>query len=311
MLNPSTTMVHVDAPLSDLSIKYTNDELIHEKICPSVTVKKQSDLYYIYGKENFKRVNSTRAPGSAARTINHTYTTGSYHCLSNALNEKIPNEVRENADTPLDPEIDATENVTDVLLLNKEVRVRDMLYNGITNTGTPTVKWDAASGSTPDVDILAAVSVIHVACFKRANKIIIPWAVAVKLTTNSTIKEMTKYTMNLLTIGSAIMLPNPLWGMEVLIAGAGENTANLGQAAVNSYIWGNNVVLSYVNPSPGLKRLSLGYIFQWKAREVTKWYEQKEKSTYVEIEEYTDEKITCKECGYILTNVLGNVSTLS
>jgi hypothetical protein len=299
-------MVHVDGPLTDVSVKYFNDELIGERICPIVQVRKQSDLYYIYGKENFKRIESNRAPGDSARTISHTYKTAPYFCRSNALNEKVPNEVRENADTPLDPEIDATENVTEVLQLNKEVRVRDMLFNGITGTGathSPTIKWDQPNNIF-DKDILTGVAAIHKRSLRRANKMIIPWHVAVALTTNSVIKELVKYTMNILTIGSAILLPNPLWGMEVLIAGAGENSANLGQAESLNYIWGDTIILAYVNPSPGLKRMSLAYVFQWKARETTKWYEQKEKSTYVEVEEYTDEKMVCVECGYKITTPL-------
>jgi hypothetical protein len=296
-------MVHVDGPLTDVSVKYFNDEFIGERICPIVQVRKQSDLYYIYGKENFKRIESNRAPGDAARTISHTYKTAPYFCRSSSLNEKVPNEVRENADTPLDPEIDATENVTEVLQLNKEVRVRDMLYNGITVSHSPVIKWDAANNIF-DKDILTGVASIHKRSLRRANKMIIPWHVAVALTTNSVIKELVKYTMNILTIGSAILLPNPLWGMEVLIAGAGENTANLGQTETLNYVWGDTIILAYVNPSPGLKRMSLGYIFQWKARETTKWYEQKEKSTYVEVEEYADEKVVCAECGYKITTPL-------
>ena len=299
MQRPSAQEVHVDAPLTDVSIKFNNSEFIHDKIFPTVTVKKQSDLFFMYGKENFKAVNDERAPGDEARTIFSTLSTGQYFCRAHSLKDKVPDEVKDNADTPIEPEVDATENVTERLLLNKEKRVKACVHS-ISAGVTVTNKWDSTLGGAPDKEILAGVAYIHSKVFKIANKIIIPYQVAVALTTNPVIKEIVKYTMNILQIGSAILLPNPLWGMEVLIAGAGENTQNLGQGETLSYVWGKDVILAYVNPSPGLKRLSLGYVFQWKTRETSKWYEKKEKSTYVQVEEYCDEKIISLDCGYKL-----------
>jgi len=136
---------------------------------------------------------------------------------------------------------------------------------------------------------------------------IIPFPVAVKLTTNPKIQELVKHTMNVFTIpGTTSILPNPLWGHNIIIAGAGYNTANPNQTASNSYIWGNDVIVAYVNNSPGLKRISLGYVFQWKGREVKKWYKQENESTYIKVEEKTDEKVVCPNCAYILKKVIGS-----
>ena len=84
--------------------------------------------------------------------------------------------------------------------------------------------------------------------------------------------------------------------MEVLIAGAGENTANLNQTKVLDYIWGEDVILAYVNPVPGRKKISLGYTFVWGERESSKWYEQAIKATNIEVSEYCDENI-CAAAG--------------
>lgn len=305
MQRPSAQESHIDTLLSNVSIKYTNGELVYDQIFPKVPVKKQSDLIPIFGKENFKRVSSRRADGDRSKSVYHTFSTDTYFCNAEALHGKVTDNEKENADQPIDPEMDCTEDVTERLLLEKECRVRDAILNGVTATSSPSVKWDAASGSTPDVDILnTAVATIHAAVFKVANTVIIPFNVAIVLTTNSTIKEIVKYTQNIMLLDGAILLPKVLWGLKVLIPGAGENTANLGQAETLSYVWGNNVIVAYVNPNPGIKRISLGYVFEYKPRTVKKWYEQAESSTYIEVEEKVTEKIIAKGCGYVLTDVL-------
>jgi len=306
MIRPSPQEVHIDGPLTDISIKHHNAAFVAETLFPTVSVKKQSDKYYIQGKEHFKYVNTRRAPGTRSRTIYHTYDTGSYFCECHAISEVIPQEVKDNADTPISPEIEATENCTDVIGLYKEVKVKGLLDSNIigdavVNAGTA---W-GTNGSTFDKDILGRIKYIHSKCFQQPNTIIIPYEVACVLTYDPTIKDMVKYVQNLLTIDSELLIPNKLYGMTVKVAGAGYNAANLGQEVDLSYIWGDSVYLAFVNPSPGLRRISLGYIFQWQTRLVRKIELQWERATVIEVMEYTDEKIIVPECGAIIAHTLG------
>ena len=304
MLRPSAQESHVDGPLSDISIKYSNDAYVAENIFPRVKVKKQSDVYYIHGKEHLKRIKTDRSPGTRSRSVYHTLSTAQYFAQCHALNEPVADEMRDNADTPISPEIDATENVTDLILLDLECRVKDLLTAGITATAGPTSAWGAA-GSTFDKDIIKAIKYIHSKCFLKPNVMIVPYEIACTLTYDPTIKDMVKYIQNLLTIESEIILPKSLYGVKIIIAGAGQNTANLGQAEALSYIWGQDIIIGFVQPSPGLKKLSLGYTFQWKERQTRKIRQDFELATYVDVMEYTDEKIVDANCGYRLTSVLG------
>lgn len=304
MLRPSAQEVHVDGPLSDISVKHQNDAFVAGDIFPIVKVKKQSDLYYRQGKEHFKKVNTTRAPGTRSRTMYHTYDTASYFCHCHAINEPVPDEVRDNADTPITPEIEATENCTDWINLDKEIRVKELLDANITGAAAVAVgsAW-GTSGSTFDKDIIGRVKYIHSKCFQKPNIMIVPYEIACILTYDPTIKDMVKYVQNLLTLDSELLLPKKLYGMTVKIAGAGQNTANMGQTENLSYIWGDDVYLGFVNPSPGLRRISLGYVFQWQERKVRKIRMDFELCTYVEAMEYTDEKIVIPDCGAILQDV--------
>lgn len=305
MQNPSVSMVHVDRPLTDISIRHNNSQLVAENIFPIINVQKQSDLYYTYGMENFIEVDDEMAPGDPAREIYSTLSTDTYYCKKRGLRKKVTDEEKENADIPINPEIDATEDVTERLLLRKERRVKTLLSSGITAGHTPATKWDdLTTGGNPDYDILTAVSSIHETTLQVANTLILPFHIAVMLTTNPKIQKLVYHVQNVLTIGSAIMLPNPLWGLRVLIAGAGYCSSNPGQTTRTlSYVWGNDVYVAYVNPNPGLKRISLGYIFRWKQRQVKKIRREEEDSTLVQVTEYTDEKLVSVGCGYKIRSV--------
>ncbi len=307
---PSVYDVHVDAGLTNLSVKYQNDELIGNDLSPELIVKKMSDFYYIYGKEDFKVRDDIRIPGTEAQEIYHTYTTSSYICEAHSLKEKVPDEVKDNADDPLDPEFDATELVTNNILLNREKRIATLARTagnyGAGMTSSPAVLWSTATTSDPVRDILRiAAKAVHASIFKKPNTIVIPYEVALVLSWHADIRDLVKHTHpDLLMVADGIILPKTLWGMKVLMPGAGENTAAMGQTESLGYIWGKDVIVAYVNPSSGLRKLTFMQTFQWKSREVSKWYEQKIKSTWVQCEEWSTEKMISNVAGYLLTTCI-------
>lgn len=307
MQKPSVGEVHVDALLTGFSIKYRNPAYVGLQVFPEVKVTKQSDKYATYGKEHLVNKPDERAPGDPANEIFYSVDlTNTYYCDGHALKQKVPDKLKENADSPLEPEMDATENVSDSVDLNKEIRIKTASLNTATvSNTTPTTRWDQAN-STPIEDILqTAAKNVQNKSLKVPNKILIPFNVAVVLSWNSQMKEIVKYTNpSLLLQDEGIILPKKLWGMDVVVPGAGYNTANLGQTASLSPIWGTSVLVYYSAPSPSPRHVSFGYTFVWGKRTVSKWYDNPIKSTWIEVEEYADEKIICADCGYILNTVL-------
>ena len=55
MPNPTRSDVHVNAPLTNVSIAYVqdNNKFISSKVFPLVNVPKQSDLYFTYDQGDF------------------------------------------------------------------------------------------------------------------------------------------------------------------------------------------------------------------------------------------------------------------
>ena len=66
-MRPTVYQVHVNRPLSSISVAYRNDAYIADQIFPIVPVDKKSDLYFTFGKGAwFRNRSGPRAPGTRA-----------------------------------------------------------------------------------------------------------------------------------------------------------------------------------------------------------------------------------------------------
>lgn len=309
---PTVGSVHIDQALTNISIGYKNEQYIADLIFKPITVNKQSDKYYVFGKERFRVVDDRRAPGSESNEVNWRLSNDQYYCEGHALRHPIPDEEAQNADDTFTLEADAVEMLTDMILLNKEVDAASKLLNpanydsGLSQTLN--VKWSDYSNSNPIADIEDAKSAIHRRSGLRANTLIISEPVFNVLKIHPKLIENIKYTqLGVLTKD----LMATLFGVDnILVGSALKSTAtNPGQADVLNYIWGNSAVLAYIPPTPGKKIASIGYSFMWNkdgqgAVAVRKWYEQGRRATITEVERWYDQKMVSNVAGFLIADVI-------
>ena len=111
MAQPTQNQVHIDAVLTNLSVAYMNevDNFVASKVFPTVSVNKQSDLYFTYSQADFYRDQAQyRADGTESAGSGYSLSTASYSSNVWALHKDIGDQVRANSDSPLDPDMDAT-----------------------------------------------------------------------------------------------------------------------------------------------------------------------------------------------------------
>lgn len=273
---PTKAMTHIDRALTEVSIKYTQDAsvFIADKVFPVVPVNKQSDRYFMYKKEDWfrddaeERAAATESAGGDYEIDN----TPSYFCRKYAYHKDITEEDRANSDDPLTPDIDATDFVTDKLLLRREVQWAATYfkadtwgkdYDGVVSGPTTgqVLQWNDAN-STPIEDITAAATDIQETTGKRPNKLVIGQRVFDALKNHPDILDRIKYTQKgVVTVDLLAMLFEV---EQVLIAGAIKNTAHKGQTADMDFILGKHALLCYAAPRPSIKQPTAGYIFAWK-----------------------------------------------
>jgi len=303
MARPTVRDVHVDTALSNISIAYKNQEYIADQVFPVVQVQKKSDVYYVFDQSDwFRRRAALRAPGTRAQRGDYVLTTASYNCLPYAFAKPVTDEERENADAALQPDITATEFATDAIMIDKEIRVAN-LVTASTNWGTaniPGTLWEN-DNSDPWGDISLAKSGVVFNTGHLPNVAVLSWGVWRYLQNHPDFLDRVKYTRP-----SGRIEPEDLrswFGFDkVLIGMSVQDTALEGQSASRSYVWGNDMWIGYVPMSPGLRTPAAGYVFQWMSRKVERFREDQEHQDVIAVEEHCDERVTASEAGAIIAN---------
>ena len=194
---PTVKDIHQDAVLTNISLQYQNQWFVADLVMPRMPVKKESDLYYIYGKERFAVPNTRRAPKSPYAKVDWTPSSATYTCKEEGLEESTDDRERKNADKPLNLEIDTTELLTDLIALKRETRVATLLTTAANFTNDTTLsgtdQWSNGANSDPIDDVQVATLAINAAIGLDPNTMVIPREVYEKLKQHPAILDRIKY----------------------------------------------------------------------------------------------------------------------
>lgn len=299
--------VVVDPALSNVSIKYSNDTFIADQIFPMVKVAKQTGKYYIYDKANLRINKTNRAAGSGANEIDYGLSLATFACDDHALKEFVADEIQDQADAALNPLIDATETVTEQLMLDREKTLATMLADTAQVTQNTTLsgtsQWSDYSNSDPIGDVRTARTTIHQNTFRKPNTLILGKQVFDMLSEHPQIIERVKYSQ--LGVLTEELLARVFQVEKILVGEAGYNSAAEGQTDSMSYIWGKHCVVAYIAPAVRLKQVTLGYTFTYSQRIVKRWRDEDREGTYVRIgnDNYI-QKIVAVTAGYLIKNAV-------
>src|SRR5258706_11295366 len=93
--------VHIDQILTQISVGWPNNGLVGEQLFPTVPVNKQSDKYFVFGREGWSIQNDVRSPGAEANEIpGIALSTDTYYAQEHSLQIPVTDEERWNADSP-------------------------------------------------------------------------------------------------------------------------------------------------------------------------------------------------------------------
>ena len=308
------TDVHVDAILTNISIKYTNDAFIGAGIMPIVGVSKRSDKYYVYDRaEAFRIDDDTLGSKSMPNEIDMKQSTDNYSVTSRGLADWVAQEEIDNADAPLQPLSDATENLRDKLMLAHEKRVADKAQtaanypagNKVQLSGTD--QWSDYVNSDPIGDLQTALE----GTFKRANTVAMGVDTWTILRAHPKILDAVKASTRLQDTPGGFATPEEMITLleiqNLLIGRARYNSAKPGQAEVMTRIWGKHCMAFYVESAPGIKKVSWGYTFSENQGMTFRSFDGKrgEKgATYVKDAWNEDRKIVAEDMGYFIEDAV-------
>ena len=271
MPQPTRAQVHVNAPLTNISVAFmqSRDEYIADKVFPVVPVAKQSDRYFKYAKGQWFRSDAQKR-GVSQETAGTGYTidnTPNYFCDVWGLHHDIDDQIRANADAPINLDRDATELVTQQMLIKKEkLWATNFFTTGLwtgSSTATdivPGTKWDATD-STPIGDMRTEINSIHTKTGFWPNTVVLAKDVWAAIQDNADFLDRIAITRD--KIVTPALLASVLEIERVLIAKAVENTAAEGASESMADMFADDALICYSESRPSIMKPTAGYTFSW------------------------------------------------
>jgi len=282
MLTPS--QVHLDAPLTNLTLAYVQSEenFIASKVFPIVDVTKQSDKYYEYNREDFNRAGNRQLLGPRTRPerVGMSLSNSNYFADVFGLETDFDDQTLANEDTALDIRSAGATMLAHNMLIDREIDWATNFFStsvwgtevagGVSGSlaSGEIVAWDDYTNSTPIVDVIDAKRTTHLASGGfNPNTMVLGRAVRDKLVNHPDV---------LARLNGGATVDNPALVTDAKLAeifeverlfvmNAVQNTAADGATESNSYIGGNHAMLCYTPATAGLMTPAAGLTFAWNS----------------------------------------------
>lgn len=306
--------LHIDVPLSNVAIDYQPQELIAPRFAPVVPVPNLTGIIPTFSRrDRVATVDDLRAPGTEANIIRREVGSDSFVCKGRALKDKVTLEDRNNADPIYVQKLynGSVEFTTGRLLLNWEVRLANQVTSG-SNVGSYSAvasSWSDHTNSNPLNDVYTAIDNVKDRTGVRPNKVTFGEFAWRHFHRNDTVRNLIFGTNNGGGYPTEAQAAALLGVDEIMIGGAYKDTANREQTESLKQVWHDNVIVSYVPPSPSIYVPSFMYSFRWTLPGVPNMqaerhgWESKTKAEEVEVGYYQDERITGAEYAFLIKGV--------
>lgn len=303
---------HVDAALSTFATAYSNTGFLADRLCPIVPVEKRSDRFFTRSRRDVSQiVNDAIGPKGAANTASYDVSTDNYSVEDRALKDYVTDSLIRNADAPLDPRELAVQNIMQRLMLAREYRVATLLTTGgnyaAANTSSPANVWSDATDGDPVGDINTAIATI---AYSGDESSLVAWCS--REVWNTLRKHPQLLALKGTTTGqvSRAEFAEYFELSELLVSDVRRDTANPGQTASYSRLWGTSsfgiVRVPSVLQGADISAFAVTFRMQ-PGMTVRRWDEPGigiGGSEAVQVEFSDDEKAVQNDLGYLYTSVV-------
>lgn len=261
----------IDADLTSLSISYRNEQMVADQVLPRVRVGKQEFKYFksIYA-DDFTVPDTRVGRKSRPNMVETGGTEVTDSTVDYGLEDAVPLADIQNADSRYNPLARAAVYLTNLLELDREVRVATMVTTlanypaAQRSTLAGVSQWSDWTNSNPVSAILTAMD----GMVMRPNVMVIGQQVATQLIQHPKVVQSVVQTAQGNGVVSLESIRGLFPGIERIVVGQGwVNTAKKGQTASYSRAWGKHCALlridSLADPSRGS---TFGFTAQWGDR---------------------------------------------
>lgn len=289
-------------------------DFIGTMVMPVFDTEKQAGTFPKVTRESIMRTGDTkRAPRSAYNRDGYEVEEGSFKCEENGHEQPIDDGERALYKEQFDADLVAVKIATNRVLMNQEIRIKTLLQNTSTFTGTDlytdesgSSPWDTAASDVL-LDVRNAKAKVKANSGVRPNALILSEQAREWLKSNTGIKDSIKYVKELTDEELNKALAG-LFGLEyVLVGGSMYNSAKEGQDFSGSYIWSSlyAMVCRIATDAADLSQPSIGRTFNWVSDApnnvlVEQYREENIRSEVFRVRQYTDEVVIDPYFGHLM-----------
>lgn len=319
--NPTAGDVHVNRPLTNFSQRYVQraEAFIATRAFPNLPVEKQSDLYYVFDRDDFLRDEAEeRADGAESAGGGFTMSTDPYYAKVYAYHKDVTDRQRANQDSQVRLDQSASAFVTQKLLIRRErLFASKFIGTGIWATdvvgSTDFTKWSDSS-SSPISDIRTGKRVVQESTGYRPNKMVIGREAFDTLLDNDEIlARITGGANNNIPAQVMKTLVTQLFELdEIFVMDAIYNSSKKGAATqTKSFIGGDNALLYYAPNSAGPEEPTAAAQFSWtgllgnteNGLRIKRFRMEQNEADRIEGQMAFDYRVTGADLGYFFSDV--------
>lgn len=329
-MRPVPGDVHINRPLTNMSLAIfpTLTGFVANTVFPRIPSQTQSDAYFKFDETYFNRDSmKRRAPGARAEVVKYAVSNDSFFCNTWSLAHLIPDELRANADSPLDLDMQANELLLRMALIRQEKLWVDSFfkpgvwtgYDKVGVSGTPSVassevlQWDD-DGSDPIGDVQNAQIAILAATGLRPMTLVVGVEVDTVLKRHAQIINRIQYggSPGAPAVVTNAALAQVLGVNQYLVMEAIEETAQEGATSDTEFIGGKKALLVYTPTAPGIMKPAAGYTFTWTGMtgatangyRIKKFRQEPESSDAIQIDLCVDQKLVGVKLGAFFDTIV-------
>ncbi|OHU85522.1 MULTISPECIES: capsid protein [Pseudoalteromonas] len=299
-----------DVEQTAVAIAYTNRRLIADTVIPYAPVGRREYKWTLYKAEEKFTVPDTKiGRKSSPNQVEFSVGEMSGSVTDYGLADVIPNDDVDNAPANYNPRTHAAENITDLILLGREVRVAN-LFNTPTNFGTHKKLGTAELKriDDPELDILPFLLEVLDTPLMRPNAATMSQRVATALRTN---KRLIKAYNG--SLGDEGLVPwqfikDQLELEHINIGQARLNTAKKGKEMMLQKAWKDSLSFTYHDPLANFQNKRMTFALTARYGDRKSGFREVSAGlnggVEVMVGESVEEQVIAKDCGILLTDVL-------
>lgn len=297
---PSLINLHVDQLLSNVSVKYQNQQYFADKIFPVVQVKKTTDVYRTYTRD-WRIPDTIRANRGESKEADFEVSSATYMLERHAIKGFVSDTDKDNYDQA-DYKADMTEHLTDLIMRRRESMVAALFttanWSLQVSLATANVWTLQSTTANPIIQIDTAATTIINQSGMKPNFMWVRRDGFTALKNNMNVLDRTKYTSAEMT--ESILAA--LLGVESLyVVSNSYDTSKKGRDDSITSIWPNAAFVGYKPASPGPLKPSCGYTFEKNIPRVKVWRDEPRECDVIEVNMELVPKVVASLCGYLIT----------